>query len=323
MSEFVSLFEWEDELEADVCLEIGDRCVYIDVYPKITQKVIDRVEELTSGRVVYSAKDRRFVGRIASYNELALGINDDVMGKAVELAQLLIRERGGRVDGDAVTVTVDLDEKLDEDLRYTVHEYYHRNLLALSDLARELFTISNDDVYKLITDSIKELVTQLDQVEPELELMKRLWHLLEHDRQSYIMKLEEENKRLKEDNERLAKLAGGSRLEYVKKLEEKVKDLEERNKELRAENKMLKEKIENLRLKIIARITDQGIAVYGNTYTYRDRLRRMGFTWDPETGEWKMKIRSIDVKAIKGLREIGAEIAVHDKLLEKLFENNG
>ncbi len=87
----------------------GLTCIDLEIHPKLAEKLVNRVVELTNNRVIYSAEKQRFVGRDASSMLLAYRINKAIETKARSLAsdKLRIRE---------IAVTIDLDD-LDSELQ--------------------------------------------------------------------------------------------------------------------------------------------------------------------------------------------------------------
>ncbi len=114
-----------DDLTVELC-ETDEMEGYCDefvdliVYPKLTEKVVSRVAQLTNNRVVYSAEKQEFTGIDAYGMFLAFKINRAIKIRARSLAwrdaNRLYRE-GRKVDRE-MTVIIDLDENLDRELTY-------------------------------------------------------------------------------------------------------------------------------------------------------------------------------------------------------------
>ncbi len=86
-----------------------DNCekITVNIYPKITERVVNRVAELTGGRVVFSSLFNTYI------------FNKIVMTRARRVAKEIAfkQYQHGKVESD-LTVIVDLDETLDEELRH-------------------------------------------------------------------------------------------------------------------------------------------------------------------------------------------------------------
>ncbi len=102
--------------------DVKPTCTYIDatIYPKLTERVINRVAELTNNRVAYSAELKRFGG----VEPLASRINEIIEKTAyIDAWRAADRQyrRGYKVD--RITVTIDLDWILEGSIRTEVLEF--------------------------------------------------------------------------------------------------------------------------------------------------------------------------------------------------------
>ncbi len=89
----------------------GLTCIDLEIYPQISEKVIDRVLRLTNNKVTYSTEKQRFVGRDANSMLLAYRINKAIEIKARSLAADKLRTISREV------VAIDLDDQLDSELQ--------------------------------------------------------------------------------------------------------------------------------------------------------------------------------------------------------------
>ncbi len=178
---------FEDNVE--VCKD--DQCIDVPVtiHPKITASVINRVDELTGGRVIYSAEDRVFVGRKSVHNkyiDMAHRINRVVRIAARYLARRAAEQQyrdEGRV-GACFTVTIDLDY-IDSDLKYEMwlaRRAYLRSIYknAVKDI--QLLVKKPFEVEAAMCRYIEELSSETDLDHAILMLMKKLMKIIDEDR---------------------------------------------------------------------------------------------------------------------------------------------